>query len=85
MIGTVLAVDAGNTRIKWGTHDGARWLHQGWVETTRVTELTTEFAAMPPPQTVVVSNVAGDALQLQLAAVLPAFPAPRWIASLDVQ
>ena len=81
MNGTVLAVDAGNTRVKWGAHDGTRWLEQAWIETARVAELEAAVAGSPPPQTVIVSNVAGVALQRQLAAVLPATPAPRWIIS----
>lgn len=82
---TVLTIDAGNTRVKWGAHNGTRWLHQAWIETARVAELTTAFAGMPPPRTIAVSNVAGDALQQQLAAVLPATPAPRWIVSVRAQ
>ena len=81
MNATVLAVDAGNTRIKWGVHDGTGWLRQSWIETSRVAELETRFAAEPQPQVVIVSNVAGAALQRQLAAVLPAKPPARWIIS----
>ena len=40
---------------------------------------------MPLPQAVAISNVAGDALQRQLAAVLPASPEPRWITSVRAQ
>ena len=81
MNGAVLAIDAGNTRIKWGLHDGARWLEQAWVDTARATELTAVFAGLPSPQTVVVSNVAGEALRRQLASILPPTPAICWIKS----
>ena len=77
----ILLVDAGNTRIKWGMHVGARWLKQAWVATSRAAELAEALAGLPTPQAVVVSNVAGDALQRQLAAMLPSVPAPRWIRS----
>jgi type III pantothenate kinase len=83
--GMILAVDAGNTRIKWGAHDGKRWLQQAWIATARVAELKATFAVEPPPQTVVVSNVAGGALQRQLAPVLPATPVARWIVSARTQ
>ena len=81
MNGAVLAIDAGNTRIKWGLHDGARWLEQAWVDTARATELTAAFAGLPSPQTVVVSNVAGEALRRQLASILSSMPAICWIKS----
>ncbi len=83
--GMVLAIDAGNSRIKWGAHDGARWITRAWVETARVAQLQTALAALPALQAIVVSNVAGAALQRELAVVLPASPAPRWIRSARMQ
>ena len=29
----LIAIDAGNTRIKWALHDGQAWQKQGYVET----------------------------------------------------
>jgi type III pantothenate kinase len=77
----LLLIDAGNTRIKWGMHDGAQWLKHGWVPTAQPTELTDALAGLPSPQAVVISNVAGETLQRQLASILPRTPAPRWIKS----
>jgi type III pantothenate kinase len=77
----MLVIDAGNTRIKWGMHDGARWIKQGWIESVRAAELPGALAALPSPRAVVVSNVAGEKLQRQLASMLPPIPAPRWIKS----
>ncbi len=82
---TVLAIDAGNTRIKWGAHDGARWLAQGWVETARAKDLKAAFAALATLQAIVISNVAGVALREQIARALPAKPAPHWIKSARAQ
>lgn len=81
MNGTVLAIDAGNTRIKWGAHDGVHWLRQAWVETARAAELEPALARLPPLQAVVVSNVAGAALREVILRALPPAPAPRWIRS----
>ncbi len=39
MNGNVLAIDPGNTRIKWGAHDGTHWLRQAWLDTSRAAEL----------------------------------------------
>ena len=85
MNGTVLAIDAGNTRIKWGAHDGTQWLKQAWVDTARAAELKTAFADLPPPQAIVVANVAGAALRKKILQALPSTPAPRWIQSERVQ
>lgn len=79
--GNVLAIDAGNTRIKWGAHDGTHWLRQAWLDTGRAAELGPVLAGLPPFEAVVVSNVAGAALHEVILKALPPTPAPRWIRS----
>ena len=74
----VLAIDAGNTRIKWGLHDGARWRKRAWVPTLEADRLKTAFARLAMPHQIVISNVAGRGLRSQLTAVLPRGPV-RWI------
>ena len=32
----ILAIDAGNTRIKWGLHDGRDWSMRGAVDTVEI-------------------------------------------------
>jgi type III pantothenate kinase len=81
MNGIVLAIDAGNTRIKWGAHDGAHWLRQAWVDTGHAEELKPALAGLPPLKAIVVSNVAGGALREVILRALPPTPAPRWIRS----
>jgi type III pantothenate kinase len=55
----ILAVDAGNTRIKWGLHDGSQWLRRGSVGTREMEALAAALAALQPPTKIIVSNVAG--------------------------
>ncbi len=81
MNGTVLAIDAGNTRIKWGAHDGTHWLRQAWLDTSRAAELGPVLAGLPLFEVVVVSNVAGAALRDVILKALPPTPKPRWIRS----
>ena len=81
----VLAIDAGNSRIKWGCHDGARWLTQQWIPTARVAEFGAALADMPAPHAIVISNVAGAALREQVERALPATPVARWIESARAQ
>ncbi len=82
----MLVIDVGNTRIKWGFSEAGGWIRQGWVDTARAGELATEFAALPVAQRTVISNVAGTAARVQLAAALnAAAPEPLWITSTAAQ
>jgi type III pantothenate kinase len=56
---TLLAIDAGNTRIKWGVHDGARWAASGSVATAEASRLASAWAGTPAASRAVASNVAG--------------------------
>src|SRR4029434_2497651 len=64
----VLAVDAGNSRIKWGAHDGDGWLAQGWVETARPARLDGAWRKLPRPEFVVASNVADPSARRAITA-----------------
>jgi len=35
----IVCLDSGNTRIKWGVHDGTAWLAQGAVAQAEVSSL----------------------------------------------
>lgn len=68
----IVCLDSGNSRIKWGVHDGQRWLAQGALahaEAERLGELVTNW---PRPQKVLLANVAGaeagDRIRQALAA-----------------
>jgi len=82
----LLAIDAGNTRVKWGAHDGTRWTKQAAIATARAHELAAEWSALPPPEMVIAANVAGGALASLLTAALAQTGAtPRWITSVREQ
>lgn len=55
----ILCLDSGNTRIKWGVHDGIRWLAQGAVTHAEVGLLRQLVADWPMPAKVMLANVAG--------------------------
>lgn len=73
----IVCLDSGNTRIKWGVHDGAKWLAQGAVTHADVAQLSRLVAEWPRPASVVLANVAGpeagERIRQQLAAWLPVF------------
>lgn len=58
----VLAVDAGNSRIKWGIWED-EWSHQGAVLTTQVDELAATWSTLPQPFVIHATNVAGPAVR----------------------
>lgn len=64
----ILAIDAGNTRIKWGVHDGNAWLAAGAVATREAGGLGQSWALAPPAGQAIASNVAGDEVRAALEA-----------------
>lgn len=78
---TILAIDAGNTRVKWGVHDGDRWLQQGAVPTPEAARLREALAQCQQIDRAVISNVAGEHVAQALAAVLPSGREPYWVVS----
>ncbi len=77
----IVCLDSGNTRIKWGVHDGLKWLAQGAVAHADVGLLSRLVAEWPQPEKVVLANVAGaeagGRIRQQLAAWLPVFHEAR--------
>jgi len=66
---SVLAIDAGNSRTKWGVHDGD-WLAQGAVENAHIADLADVLQPWAGCERAAISNVAGVALAGQLQAIL---------------
>lgn len=62
----MLLLDIGNSRIKWAYVVNNSWVHQGIAEVSDFSGLQLKFAELPPPQRVLVSNVAGSQLASQI-------------------
>ena len=78
----MIAIDAGNTRIKWGVHDGAAWLEQGALPTGEVSRLAEVSAHWPRGERVVACNVAGEVVGATISAALASrFGALHWLRS----
>jgi type III pantothenate kinase len=74
----IVCIDSGNTRIKWGVHDGSHWLAQGAVaqaDAVRLGQLLDEWQVA---DRVVLANVAGVEVERQIRDGFAAWPAP-WI------
>ncbi len=62
----LLAFDAGNTRIKWGVHDGHAWSAVGAIDTAESARLYDALRAALPADAAIACNVAGDAVRADL-------------------
>ena len=63
----ILAVDAGNSRIKWGLHDGSGWVVQSWLATADARTLGKAWNGLPQPDAFIASNVSGDSVSHALS------------------
>ena len=78
----ILVVDAGNTRLKWGLHDGHGWVRRGVLENASIARLEHDWEKLPAPQQIVVCNVAGADVKAALENFLKRWQAtPRWVVS----
>jgi type III pantothenate kinase len=80
----ILAIDAGNSRVKWGWHDGGRWSSLSTVsliEFAAANHDINPFAATHEnPERIVISNVAGDGAHQLLINWTSIFDAdPLWL------
>lgn len=62
----VLAIDAGNTRVKWGLRDGDAWVARGAIATAEAGRLGHDWPALPAGTRAIASNVGG----LQVRALI---------------
>ena len=69
----IIAIDAGNTRIKWGVHDGMNWADKGVLATSDAVLLSEAADEWPAEARVVLCNVAGATVGQILSSLL----APR--------
>jgi type III pantothenate kinase len=84
---TFLAIDVGNTRLKWAYYEaplsGARLLAHGAVFLENIDKLAEqEFKDLPPPDFILGCVVAGDAIKGRVAEQMEHWDAvPRWVVS----
>lgn len=74
---TVLAIDAGNTRVKWGLFDAAGAMLKN--DACLNTELAT--VVLPAADRVLISNVAGNIVKAQLEELLSKHSHVNWLSA----
>ncbi len=76
----VLAIDCGNTRLKWGVHADGAWTRKDSVPLGRIVGLEQHWSGLGQPTRVVVSNVAGEAVGREIAKLLAHWGTePVWV------
>ena len=84
---TFLALDVGNTRLKWAQYEsaraGAKMLAQGAVFLENIDRLAeTEWAGLRPPQKMLGCIVAGDAIRQRVAEQMEIWDAgAQWVVA----
>ena len=84
---TFLALDVGNTRLKWARYEaarpGAKLLEQGAVFLENIDKLAEdEWREMPAPSAILGCIVAGDAVKRRVAEQMESWEVlPRWVVS----
>lgn len=82
----ILAVDAGNSRIKWGLRNGDTWVEIGAVPGGDIPALSHVWKGLPRPAKAVVSNVAGEEIRAQLGqALFPLCDEVLWASAQSAQ
>lgn len=73
----LLAIDAGNTRLKWGLFD----VHGTLLDNGACLNAEITRTALPASSRIIISNVAGDYIQKQLENMLPKNIPALWITA----
>jgi type III pantothenate kinase len=82
----LLCIDCGNTRVKWGLHDGQVWLKQAALALTDLDRLSQEWSQLPLPVRVLACSVAGERTRRVVEAAVGALNLPlTWLVSQPAQ
>ncbi|PWB41652.1 MAG: type III pantothenate kinase [Rhodocyclales bacterium] len=82
----ILAIDCGNTRLKWGMHDGTGWCAQGPLDYADLPGLAELLRSQPRATKAVAANVAGPQVGEAVGATMTALGIPLyWAKSQSAQ
>ena len=91
----ILAIDCGNTRVKWGLREeglcepqqpGSAWRALGAVPLADIARLEADWSSLPVPTRIVIANVAGESARKALLAPLSRWTVePRWASAQAAQ
>ncbi len=75
----ILAIDAGNSRVKWGCFESGAWSITGAVARDEIDTLVTAFRGIAAPSKIVISNVAAPEVAQKISGAIANFSiTPLW-------
>ena len=79
----ILALHAGNSRVKWGLYSPPHWVTLGATPNAEIGTLALrDWQNLPRPARVVGVNVAGEGVRLRIEALLTRWRlVPEWLFS----
>lgn len=80
-----LLLDLGNTRLKWGVHDGRDWVERGALGYGQLDDFARRLGGMTGLGRALGSNVAGEEAARRVHAALPAGLPLHWNRPVEVQ
>src|SRR5258706_7491895 len=76
----ILAVDCGNSRLKWGLHEKGRWRKTGTMPVAELARLENAWKRLLPADQVIVANVAGRSVGKRLETLFARRSmVPTWV------
>jgi type III pantothenate kinase len=82
----IVAIDSGNSRIKWGVYENGQWLKRGVLATREAEGLSEALPQIIAPARVVAANVAGEAVRERIDGATASLELDvTWIVARDEQ
>src|SRR6267154_1430320 len=76
----ILAVDCGNSRLKWGLHENGDWRQTGTMPVSELARLEKTWKRFAPADQVIVANVAGWSVRKRLETLFARRSmVPTWV------
>src|SRR6266851_7168267 len=76
----ILAVDCGNSRLKWGLHENGGWRQTGTMPVSELARLEKTWKRFAPADQVIVANVAGRSVRKKLETLFARRSmVPTWV------
>ena len=81
-----LAIDSGNTHIKWGFYADDVLINNNYVTSSEINLLKSDFKQLPEPNEVIISHVSKINIESKISEILSIWSAPvRWLRSAAYQ
>ncbi|MBY0483397.1 type III pantothenate kinase [Nitrosomonas sp.] len=82
----ILAIDSGNSFIKWGLFNHGCCLKLGKIQYDKIQDVKNDFKVLQAPESIIISHVSREATKNQICEQISRWPVkPHWIRSCAFQ